>query len=74
MSWNIIRLDQTSSTMDDAAKLPPGSVVVAESQTAGQGRMGRSGNRDRVNLKRASRRQIVSLETGIVCFIAVTAK
>ena len=27
--------------MDDAAKLSPGSVVVAESQTAGQGRMGR---------------------------------
>jgi len=38
----IIRLDSTSSTMDEAAGHPPGTVIVAEEQTSGQGRLGRS--------------------------------
>ena len=41
MPWNIIRLERTASTMEDAAPHPPGTVVVAGEQTAGQGRMGR---------------------------------
>ncbi len=41
MTWKIIYLDRTPSTMIDAALHPPGTVVVAEEQTAGQGRLGR---------------------------------
>lgn len=42
MPWNIIRLKIAGSTMTEAACRPPGTVVVAEQQTAGQGRLGRS--------------------------------
>jgi BirA family biotin operon repressor/biotin-[acetyl-CoA-carboxylase] ligase len=38
----ITRLETTSSTNDVAASLPDGSVVVADQQTAGRGRRGRS--------------------------------
>jgi BirA family biotin operon repressor/biotin-[acetyl-CoA-carboxylase] ligase len=41
-SFRILRLDRVDSTMTAAAGQPPGTVVVAEEQTAGQGRMGRS--------------------------------
>lgn len=42
----IVSLESTASTMTDAARLaaeghPPGTVVVADEQTAGQGRQGR---------------------------------
>ncbi len=37
----IIRLKRTRSTMQDAAGFPPGTVVVADEQTAGRGRLGR---------------------------------
>jgi BirA family biotin operon repressor/biotin-[acetyl-CoA-carboxylase] ligase len=40
--FRIVRLDRVESTMTAAAGRPPGTVVVAEEQTAGQGRMGRS--------------------------------
>lgn len=40
--FRIIRLDRVDSTMTAASGRPPGTVVVAEEQTAGQGRMGRS--------------------------------
>lgn len=38
----ITRLAATASTNDVAASLPPGSVVVADQQTAGRGRRGRA--------------------------------
>lgn len=41
MPWNIIRLGTVTSTMDEAAGHPPGTVVVAEEQTAGRGRLER---------------------------------
>ncbi len=41
-SFQIVRLDCVDSTMTAALGRPPGTVVVAEEQTAGQGRMGRS--------------------------------
>jgi len=41
MPWNVIRLKKTASTMADAMAHPPGTVVAAEEQTAGQGRLGR---------------------------------
>lgn len=41
-SFRILRLDRVDSTMTAAAGQPAGTVVVAEEQTAGQGRMGRS--------------------------------
>lgn len=46
-SYRIVRLDETGSTNDDAKQLaragaPEGTVVVAERQTAGRGRRGRS--------------------------------
>jgi BirA family biotin operon repressor/biotin-[acetyl-CoA-carboxylase] ligase len=44
---NIIRLASTTSTMDEALRHPPGTVVVAEEQTAGQGRLGRSWHSER---------------------------
>jgi len=40
--FRIIRLESTDSTMKEAAGHPPGTVIVAEQQTAGQGRLGRS--------------------------------
>ncbi len=42
MRFRIIRLESTDSTMKEAAGHPPGTVIVAERQTAGQGRLGRS--------------------------------
>lgn len=41
MSWHIIHLETTESTMVDALAHPAGTVVVADVQTAGQGRLGR---------------------------------
>lgn len=41
MEFRVIRLERTASTMKDAAAHPPGTVIVAEEQTAGQGRLGR---------------------------------
>ncbi|MCW5978618.1 MAG: biotin--[acetyl-CoA-carboxylase] ligase [Bryobacteraceae bacterium] len=41
MQFQIARLETTASTMQDAAGGPVGTVVVAEEQTAGQGRLGR---------------------------------
>lgn len=41
MPWNIIRLGTVTSTMDEAAGHPPGTVVVAEEQTTGRGRLER---------------------------------
>jgi len=38
----LLRLDRVGSTMIEAQDKPPGTVIVAEEQTAGQGRMGRS--------------------------------
>jgi len=38
----IIHLDKTASTMQDALAHPVGTVVVAEEQTAGRGRLGRT--------------------------------
>ncbi len=47
MPYRIVRLDRTASTMIDAAAHPPGTVVVAEEQTAGQGRLGRKWHSER---------------------------
>ena len=41
MQRRIIRLAVTGSTMDDAAGQPAGTVIVADEQTSGQGRLGR---------------------------------
>ncbi len=41
VDWLIRRVERTESTMVDAAAEAPGAVVVAEEQTAGQGRLGR---------------------------------
>lgn len=45
MQWNIVRLDETGSTNDDARQFamegaPHGTVIVAESQSSGRGRRG----------------------------------
>lgn len=40
--FTILRLERVGSTMIEAQDKPPGTVIVAEEQTAGQGRMGRS--------------------------------
>lgn len=40
--FTILRLERVASTMIEAQDKPPGTVIVAEEQTAGQGRMGRS--------------------------------
>lgn len=45
MQWNIVRLDATGSTNDDARQFamegaPHGTVIVAESQSSGRGRRG----------------------------------
>jgi len=37
----IIRIASTTSTMEEAIGHPPGTVIVAEEQTSGQGRLGR---------------------------------
>ena len=42
VTFKIIRLDCVDSTMTAALGRPAGTVVVAEEQTAGQGRLGRS--------------------------------
>lgn len=42
VTFKIVRLDSVDSTMTSALGRPPGSVVVAEEQTAGQGRQGRT--------------------------------
>jgi len=40
--FTLLRLDRVGSTMVEAQDKPPGTVIVAEEQTAGQGRLGRS--------------------------------
>lgn len=40
--FTILRLDRVGSTMVEAQGKPPGTVIVADEQTAGQGRLGRS--------------------------------
>jgi BirA family biotin operon repressor/biotin-[acetyl-CoA-carboxylase] ligase len=41
VNWRIVHLEKTGSTMADALAHPAGTVVVADEQTAGQGRLGR---------------------------------
>lgn len=41
MKWNLIYLDEVSSTNDEAALLPQGSCVVAKKQTNGRGKCAR---------------------------------
>jgi BirA family transcriptional regulator, biotin operon repressor / biotin---[acetyl-CoA-carboxylase] ligase len=41
VNWRIIHIEKTESTMVDALAHPTGTVVVANEQTAGQGRLGR---------------------------------
>lgn len=47
MPYRIVRLETTGSTMTDAAGQPPGTVIVAEEQTAGRGRLGRKWHSER---------------------------
>jgi BirA family biotin operon repressor/biotin-[acetyl-CoA-carboxylase] ligase len=47
MKFHVVRLDKTDSTMKEAAAYPPGTAVVAEEQTAGQGRLGRRWHSER---------------------------
>jgi BirA family transcriptional regulator, biotin operon repressor / biotin---[acetyl-CoA-carboxylase] ligase len=41
VNWRIIHIEKTRSTMIDALAYPAGTVVVADEQTSGQGRLGR---------------------------------
>ncbi len=47
MARQIIRLESTLSTMTEAIGHPPGTVIVAAEQIAGQGRLGRSWHSER---------------------------
>ena len=50
MKWDIHQFDTLESTNATALSCPPGTVVMAESQTAGRGRYGRTWQSPKGNL------------------------